>query len=335
MLTNVIHRWNEILRLKSGYKILPHFVDFHTSNLCNQHCNGCAYSDVINGSYMDASKHLRAVDMFLDLAVDAFDFAGGGEPTLIPYLGDLLKYIREKNAHYALITNGSNLKEDIVQALLWGGTYVRISLEASCEEDHKKYKGENVIDWTDLLCNIKNLVSMRDKSKSDLEISIKFSVSKSFRGEEHYQRIFKIADSLNIDRVVVKCLRHEPEELSIEERTKEFGYFMKAMPKGRRYKIVDSILPWHSIPQCWLNPLHTVMDHLGNLYICCYYYFRENDFLIGNIFEESFEDIWLSPSHLDKIRRINPQSCAKVDCKFFAHHKAVDEMLKRGQVYFL
>ena len=335
MLTNVIHRWDDILKLKSGQKILPHFVDFHTSNLCNQHCIGCAYSDVINGTFMPVEKHIKAVDMFLDLGVDAFDFAGGGEPTLIPYLGDLFKYINERNAHYALITNGSNLSEDIVQALLWGGTYVRISLEASNEEDHKKYKGDNVIDWADLLCNVKNLVSMRDKGRSDLEISIKFSVSKSLRGQEHYKRIFKIADSLNIDRVVVKCLRHEPEELTIKERYLEYKYFLEALPTGRHYKTVESILPWNEVPQCWLNPLHTVMDHLGNLYLCCYYYWRENDFLIGNIFEEKFEDIWLSPKHKEKIRKINKESCSKVDCKFFKWHKDVDEAMKRGQVYFL
>lgn len=335
MLTNVIHRWDDIINLKAGRKVLPHFVDFHTSNICNQNCKGCAYSGGLDGTWMDEESHFYAVLKFIQNGVDAFDFAGGGEPTLIPYLPRLFRTISENDAHFALITNGTNLTDELIDAIVHGATYCRISLEASSEKQYQAYKNSGA--WSTVMDGIMRLCSARRRIGAKLEISLKFSVGKSLRGEDHYRNMFVLAESLGVDRISMKCLRHEPEELSFSDRYQEWATFMKMSPRTTKYKIVSSLIPnrEQDIPQCWLNPLHTVMDHLGNLYICCYYYFRENDFLIGNILSQNFEDIWFSDLHRKKIQNINRMSCYKVDCKFFAHHKAVDEMMQRGQVYFL
>jgi len=125
--------------------------------------------------------------------------------------------------------------------------------------------------------------------------------------------------------------------LSAEERYAEYTLFMGARPISHPYRIVDSFIPVRNddVPKCWLNPLHTTMDHKGNIYLCCYYYYREERHLIGNIFETPFEEMWMSRDHRRKIGAIERAECAKVDCKFFNHHKAVDSAKIGGQIHFL
>lgn len=339
MLSNVIHRWNDIENLRKGGKIYPHFCDFHTSDMCNHNCAGCAYKGRHSGRILSAEKHFNAVDTLIDHGVKAFDFAGGGEPTLLPYLSELMKHIARRKCYFGLITNGIKLTTDdsIAQAMIDHGTYLRVSLEAATPWDFARYKGVSPLQFTKIMDKIKEIVDRRNEAKSDLEISLKFSVSKSLRGNQHYRMMFNLADSLGVDRISIKPLRHEPEELSELERYAEYGLFNKARPVGHKYKIIELILPTPAdkVPQCWLNPLHVVMDHNGDLYICCYYYYRDNDFKIGNIFEKPFEEIWLSDLHRQKIANIKKSSCAMVDCKFFNHHDSVLTSKKRGQIYFL
>jgi MoaA/NifB/PqqE/SkfB family radical SAM enzyme len=335
-LTNIISRWDDILKLKRGKMVLPTFVDFHTSNRCNQFCHGCAYAGTLEGQMMSEEKHYQAVDMFIDLGVRAFDFAGGGEPTMLPYLPALLKHIKDRGANYGLITNGVMLNDELCEELFNSATYVRISLEASNREMYRKYKGIDL--WDKVLDRVEYLCQDRDQFDSACEISIKFSVGKSLRGLTHYIDGLKLGEDLDVDRITFKALRHEPEELTVKEAGLENGLLEELLSRDEytRSKVSSWIVPWMNAPTCWLNPLHTVMDHLGNIYICCFYYHRDREkHCLGNIFEQSFKEIWFSEKHWEKINDIKREECRQVDCKFFHHHKAVYQALERGAVNFL
>ncbi len=334
---NVLARLPDIENYLLTGKIYPSFADFHTSDVCNHNCNGCAYKGKHSHSIMDEEKHYAAVSILRGHGVKAFDFAGGGEPTMLPYLPELMKYITEIRCNFGLITNGSNLSPALIDELLCHGTYLRVSLEASSPQMFAQYKGVPATQFYKIVDTLKGIVQERNRRKSELEVSIKFSVSKSLRGPQHYRMMGVLASFLGVDRVSIKPLRHEPEELTTNERYAEYGLFLKSIPAQRSFKVVESFIPTNidDVPQCWLNPLHVVMDHAGDLYLCCYYYYRDNDFKIGNIFEKPFDEIWLSKLHKQKIANIRRESCAKVDCKFFKHHKDVGEALTRGKVYFL
>ncbi|HCV42878.1 MAG TPA: hypothetical protein DGH68_05305 [Bacteroidetes bacterium] len=337
MLTNAIHRWSDVLKLRRGENVRPHFVDFHTSDICNHKCIGCAYRDKHGSEMMSEADHLKAIIRLSAFGVRAFDFAGGGEPTLMPYLPRMMDAITNRGGVFGLITNGSNLTDAIIEALLRGGTYLRVSLEASTPWLFRKYKQVPAIEFVNIIDRVRHVVQVRNARGSKLQIGIKFGVSKILRGTLHYQMMFDLAAQLGVDRITVRCLSHFPEELSGNERYAEYALFSKLRPAEHAYEIKESFFPnrFESVPQCYLNPLHTVMDHKGNIYLCCYYYYRQEKHKIGNILDSTMEDIWMTPEHIQKIKEIDRDECAKVDCKFFRHHQAVEEAATRGQIYFL
>jgi hypothetical protein len=71
------------------------------------------------------------------------------------------------------------------------------------------------------------------------------------------------------------------------------------------------------------------------MHICCYYYHHGESHKLGNLLEKSFFEIWHSPKHREAMAGIDPKKCAKVDCKFFKHHDAVEFNLGRGNLYLL
>lgn len=337
MLTNILHRWNDVMALRRGDKVWPSFADFHTSNACNQHCAGCAYDGTLDQRIMSEADHFNVVDQLHSVGVRAYDFAGGGEPTMLPYLPKLLRHIRGLGDYFAVFTNGLILGDDLADAMISGGTYVRFSLEASSREDYAVYKRVDARQWQIVTTNAARLVAAASEKSSPLEVSVKFAVGKSLRGTEHYRRCIMVGRTLGARRITIKALRHEPEELPEMERAKEGELLRKVIFEENAEDIVSAwVAPLKSVPHCWLTPMHTVIDHLGDAYLCCYYYNgRQDEMYLGNVLREPFKNIWLDGRHRALLQNIRHERCLQQDCKFMKHGLAVAEAFNRGHVEWL
>jgi len=139
---------------------------------------------------------------------------------------------------------------------------------------------------------------------------------------------------LKVSNVQFKTLSHEPEELSEEEWRQEC-VLLSTMEPSSPIPILNGLGRQGPAPQCWLNPLHTVVDHQGDTYLCCYYYWREDTHRIGNFLRDGFDAVWFSEHHRELIRQINWRECDKVNCKFFRHHRLVEDAFRGGRIEFL
>jgi len=336
---NILSFYSEIQQLLKGEIPRPRFADLHTSNMCNHNCIGCAYRSSLNNRVMSKFQHEKIIKDLLKLGVKGFDFAGGGDPLKLSYINWMFDLVKREGGSYGVITNGTLFNEGLISQVISQATYVRISFEASNQEDYCKYKRVGRIQWHKLMENISSLVEEKKKLGSTCEIGIKFAVGKTLRGISHYAQALCLGRQLGVDNVQFKSLRHEPEELSLEEKKIEDEICTKLcnMSINKNLQIRKWIVPLEDkhIPQCWLNPLHIVIDYLGNVYLCCYYYYRILKHKLGNMLETPIEDLWFSDKHKLMIREINREECSKVDCKFFWHHKNVERMLKSGECNFL
>jgi GTP 3',8-cyclase len=336
MLTNIVHRWSDIQKLRAGEMIYPSFVDFHSTNVCNQHCTGCAYDQVLETQIMPEARQFQAIDTFLEVGVKAFDFAGGGEPTLAPYLAKAMRYIADRGGHFALITNGVKMSDELMDVLVEHGTYLRVSLEASSPEDYKAYKKTPDWHWTKVLENIREVIRRRNAANSQLEVSLKFLVGKPLRGRKHYENMRNLVADLGPDRVNVKALVHEPDELTLREKVNEASmaeFWLADTPNKHVWIVPKYDATTH--PQCWLTPVHAMLEWNGDLMLCCFWYYREEQMKIGNIWTTPFRELWMSELHKMKIAQINKADCAKVFCKFGAHTESINQMDRRGAGYWI
>ena len=337
--SNVIAHRQEVEALQHGTMCAPIFADLHLSNVCNQRCRGCAYQDKLgkdDNNYMSAPDIRKTINRLALRGVKAFDFAGGGEPLCIPDIRDAFSYVIDHNCAYALITNGLLFEDDLMKQVIDEATYVRISLEGSTKEFYARYKLVTMPIWDIVTDHIREAVMYRNLTGSTCEIAIKFSVGKSLRGRDHYRAAIELGKQLGVDTVQFKALRHEPEELTLEEKIEE-SELLKGMIHacGVADFVRYWIVPENDIPQCWLNPLHIVVDHNGDCYICCFYYYRGAEHKIGNILDTPFDDFWYSEKHKEQVAAIDRSKCELVDCKFFRHHAVANWVFDRKRIYWL
>jgi len=330
---NVLTHYESIKQLQQGIMCKPRFASLHTSNCCNQNCKGCAYANIINGQVLDFDNQRKILIDLMDLGVRGFEFAGGGEPLLIPQIVDLWKLLIDNQRKFGVLTNGTLLTDEMINFIVRHGTYIRISLEATDEDTYSKYKRVPKDIWNKVLTNVEKLVAYRDEFNSSCEVSIKFSIGKSLKGEKFIQNGVLLGNRLKVNNVQFKALRHEPEELSLDAKHEQ-EIFLNHYCQDKKFRWW--VIPWdyEDIPQCWLNPLHVVVDYNGDVHLCCYYYYRDN-YKLGNMLQTPIKELWYSDKHFELIKNIKREECAKVDCKFFRHHKIVDEAFKNGAIEFL
>lgn len=331
---------DRVAKISKGSFPIPSYATLHLSYACNQNCRGCAFKAWNNGYIPSKETAFQIVDYLLAFGIKAFEFGGGGEPTLMPYLEELLKYIRGSGAEYGLITNGVNLRESLLDYVAETATYVRVSLETGHREKYAKYKRVSPTHFDIVVENIKTLMS---RKHPDTEVSLKFDIGQGIDCPEDINESVNLAMDLGVTTAQWKSLRQENESTRESRHTCSYWIDWHIKDLSEEYgnepptRIINGIMSKETPPpKCVLSPLQTVVDGYGDVYICCYYDRRKSSHCIGNILmSEGMYCIWGSDRHREVIRNIDTAKCAEFDCRYFRYHRIVNEAFKRGRFEIL
>lgn len=320
---------DKIEQIKRGEFSVPTFACLQLCYACNQNCRSCGFAEWNKGFIPKEEYIFQIVNELMDYGIRVFEFSGAGEPTLMPYLEKLIRYIIEKGCDFSLLTNGVAIERSLIEVVAQKAIYCRVSLETGDRLLYRDYKRVPEWHFDKAVENIKQLVELKHP---DTEISVKFDLDHHLNTKDHIKQSFKLATQLGVDLVVFKSMSGETKPSETEKMEVEYELNQLIKNYTGKTKFINSIYYEKQVPQCWLNALHTVADGYGDVYICCYYYGHPRNHCLGNLFDRSFKEIWESQEHWDKIKNIRKVDCAKFDCKFFGHHKIVDEALKKGRV---
>lgn len=120
---------------------------------------------------------------FVDMGVKAVTFSGGGEPLLYKPLPKVIDILAAGGIKVAALTNGSNLKGRMADAVAEHGTWIRISLDAWDDASYVKSRGAKLQEFFRLVDNIH---SFTDR-KSHCVLGVSFIV-----GHDNHQHISEV-----------------------------------------------------------------------------------------------------------------------------------------------
>ncbi len=302
----------------------PITIEIDPSNTCNHSCPFCISGHLHLKKYKGTEYFNRTIlnkntfhDLIKDLVklnIEAINWTGGGEPTQNPYLGEAIKFIKKNSSiEMGMFSNGTllekmNLMDIVVDCLKW----IRISIDAGTALSYDKLRVTNKSNNFDtVIKNIKKIVDLKNKKKSNITIGVGFVVT-----EDNYNEILDFA---NIFREIgVDYCQYKPEIIQIERQQKnsDLGrvqissdFWIKKVINlldqakktlGKKfecndYKIDDLIIDvkkyGRNYKECIGSQFQPCVGADGNVYVCTNHRGHKK-YSYGNVNEKKFSDIW-------------------------------------------
>ena len=180
-------------------------IFLEVTNVCNFNCMFCV-NDVMRRKrgFMDVDLFKRLVDEFSQSEkLEKILFHVMGEPTLHPYIIEMISYASKRTQRQILITNASTLQtEEKIRYIFESGlTNLDISYYCKNEEDFKK-RGVKSLTFQDYLQIVKNIVATKYKYNYGTHLRL-YLFNRSFSSEDKiFEKIPRLKDMREIEEHV-------------------------------------------------------------------------------------------------------------------------------------
>lgn len=331
------NNFNKILE-RDYYNILPQTAEIITTMNCCFRCQQCSYRpakeemNIWNKSYFDFSNKfhmspntiIEIIDKLDDIGTRNVVFTGGGEPLINSETTiSGMRLAKAKNMSVGLYTNGFNLNDKIIKELeKINPLFIRISIYGVDPMNFSKYTNANEEIFIQIINNIKKLINSKKMGNIQTKISLSFLVHPVLY--PNTLNIGNFFDSLfTIEELrLISTIRFTPAVDYYENRQHDKNFFEKIFEQieslKKRYYDVVQVVPYihrtidiyNSKPymECRGSGYYAEIAPNGDMYLCCEKLMNDN-FLIGNILNNSIEEIFNSQARLNLIEQVNSDRC--------------------------
>lgn len=291
----------QICRWSKGVDIYPIYVEIAPCGGCNHRCIFCALDYL---EYKPVFLEKNTLKRFLkDISVrgaKSIMFAGEGEPLLHKDIAELAAYAKNSGLDAAITTNGVLLSKELSDKIIKHLSWLRISLNAGTDRTYSLIHRTNAEDFDRVIGNIREAVRLKKKKGYHCTIGVQFLLL-----GENYKEVSILAKTLQkigSGYLIIKPYSQHPlsvnrlkdafnykQFLFLEEELKKYakGGFRIIFRKNTMLKI-DEQKPYK---KCFGLPFWAYLSSKGDLYACSAFLGDER-FCYGNIYKESFRNIW-------------------------------------------
>lgn len=292
----------------------PIEVNLDPINSCNLRCTWCNAWRTLDGSIFPKEKLFALLKDIADWGVHAVCFAGGGEPTLYPNLIEVIKYAHEVGLEASIITNGTNLSEELIDVILKHMRWIGISVDCANKETFKKIKKVDLFD--SVVSNIGKLVKRRNKLDLEIGITYKFLIHPDNQNEIYSACLLakKIGcDAIHIRPVDFLAYQDSEDVLDKEIINKQIEAAKEL--NNNKFEVIpffanfdNNLKRKTTFNKCKLSSLLGVCLPSG-WWLCID---RKGQKAMRLCDIDKIREFWGSKEHLEIINKINPQKdCGK------------------------
>ncbi len=316
----------------------PRTLFLQVTSGCNLRCKHCFFND--NPEKYNTNNDLTKVELFEQLKFFVEDanilycILTGGEIFTCPYIFEIIEYLKEHSITVKLVTNGTLISEDIAKKLgkyLTRHDIIQVSLEAPEAEINDEIRGKGV--FNKVINSIKYLV----KNKLNVEIAI----TANSINTDYIPQMYLLSKELKVKRLNIGRFTAESSEQEyLIPTTENLFYNISKLYDIYSKTEVQLLIPCIKIPDflkfekgqnlldkklsektfsrqnfhCKKHHEQAALFANGNIALC--YECNINDVIIGNIKNNSFDEIWKNrfTTPMFQPRLIDNHLCKK--CKY-------------------
>lgn len=296
-----IGRVNDWLK---GVNIYPIYIEIALAGGCNHRCTYCALD------FMGYKRRFPEVKIFkkrlfemASLGVKSIMYAGEGEPLLHKDAGAIINYTRDTGMDIGLTTNAVLLNKKMADSILKSLSWIKVSINGATKETYKKIHRANPDDFDRVMKNIAYVVKLKRQKRYKCVLGMQLLLLPENSGE--VLDLAERARDLGIDYLVIKPYSHHPFSKNNKYQHIKYKKYLYLKDKlepfnNKVFSVVfriNTMKKWdegrRSYEHCYGLPFWTYVDAGGNLWGCSAY-LEDKRFLYGNIYKNTFKEIWES-----------------------------------------
>lgn len=337
----LIYHPDTVARWLAGENIYPIEIEISPSGACNHRCVFCAVDYIgYKPSYLDKKTILRDILQMSKKGLKSVICSGEGEPLLNKDMPDIANEINKYGVDVAMSTNGVLFTKERAEECLSAFTWIRFSMASIKEEVYDQIQRGNAGDLERVKSNIleavrikmdkklkttlgvqclllpENMAQLPEMAKQLREIGVDYLTVKPYSQHLHSENVFQIDYN---------------EMLELEEELK--GYMTENFAVYFRANAMRKMHNQKCYKQCYGLPFMTHIDAQGNVWPCVAH-IGPKEFCYGNIYEQTFEEIWEGNIRRKIIEQLNALDVNKVcreACRLDEINKYLNELKHPGE----
>lgn len=294
-----------ILDVQNGIKKrdeqFPISVELHLTDRCNLNCEWCTDKKLRKNMATLDLELIKKLFHEFSCQKTGVTLEGGGEPTLHPYFREVVEAGRKADVEMGLISNGTIDISEYVDKLNW----VRISLDSSTKDEYKREKGVDCFEQ--VLRNLEKMSGLRKPEETFIGVGYVLTT----RNQSNLVELIKHLDDIGIDYIYMRPVEEADDIMPSLESLLDLRKKLAELTADRRIKymlvINDRVVDKNAGLPCIAHSLTSIIHADGEVALCEKR--REDGIIIGNIYENSFGDIWRSSCREQVSQRLLEPQC--------------------------
>lgn len=300
----VIHWMEAANSWEKAKSLYPIYIEISPAGSCNHRCAFCAMD------FMEYRARFLQPDLmreaFVDMAengVRSVMLAGEGEPFLHRHTGRLARTAHEAGLDVAFTTNGSLLTPEAAEQILPVTAWIKTSIDAGTPETHARLHGTHEGEFARILYNLSRAVQYRDENGLSCTLGAQMLVLPD-NVDEIGTLVELCRDHIGLDYLVLKPYSHHLFSNNHKYADLEYGRFLDALSalanaSSERFRLIyrkdafeNQVAGRHRYDTCCSVPFFWAYLTSNHDLYACSAYLGDPRFLLGNLRQETFSDIW-------------------------------------------
>ncbi|SLM30987.1 Similar to molybdenum cofactor biosynthesis protein A [Desulfamplus magnetovallimortis] len=329
------HRVSEWM---DGKNIAPIYMEISPTGACNHRCLFCGLDFMgYKPDFLDQSILLKRIEEIALMGLKSIMYAGEGEPLCHNNLPQIIEGTKKSGIDVSLTTNGVLLTLEKSERILPSLSWIKISCNAGTKETHAHLHGTSKNDFSRLMGNLKACVALKHNNNFSCTLGIQAILLPE--NYDEMERLARISADIGLDYLVIKPYSHHPKSQTKWYKNLGFDDYNLETLSEKLDEISDEhfkvILRTNAMERqvnnkkdydhCLGLPFWSYIDSTGNVWGCSVH-MTDSGFLYGNIYSQSFNEIWSSPTRKKNIEWVANEMDAK-ECRVNCRLDAINNYL--------
>jgi len=329
-----VQRVNDWLR---GKIIYPIYMEISPSGACNQRCTYCGLDFMeYKPRYLKIDILKKRLSELSTLGLKSIMYAGEGEPFLHKDIVEIIKNTRKSGIDVATTTNGVLFKRDIIDNILPDMEWIKVSINGATKETYARISQCKPGNFELVVENMTYAAQV----KKDKGYSCTLGMQLLLLPDNYHEAVAlaKLAREIGMNYLVIKPYSQHPQSKTKRYSAIKYNQYeylwdeLKELEDDDFSVIfrINTMRKWDKADkhyhQCLALPFWSYIDAGGNVWGCLEYLGNEK-FLYGNIYEQTFKEIWQGEKRLESLNWVEENMDAS-KCRVNCHMDEINKYLR-------